>query len=150
MIYDKIANAGLYRFDHPGLMGAIRDMLCNLHGEFAEGAGFRKNTIVFTTVPKEEKRYEAHKRFIDIHVVLEGKEYVEIAPVDCLSNSTAYDTEADIYFGEVTATCKFSGYLEKGHFLLCFPEDAHLVGAHESDKEASGQPVSKIVYKIAV
>ncbi|MDQ8735163.1 YhcH/YjgK/YiaL family protein [Paenibacillus sp. LHD-38] len=146
MIYDKISNAGQYAFENHRLKSAVEDMRLNLHGEADETNDFQKNSIVFTTVSKEEKRYEAHRKFIDIHIVLEGQEYVEVSNVECLSNSTAYDPDRDIHFGDVTSSLKFKGCLEPGYFLICFPEDTHLVGAHEQAE----QVVKKIIYKIAV
>lgn len=146
MILGKINDAKKYKFDHPALESAMRDMMQNLHGAAPEESSFKKNAAVFTTTSKIEKRYEAHRNYIDIHIVVEGKEYVEVSHVDNLVNTTAYDSESDIWFGDVTANAKFCGYLEPGYFLICFPEDTHLVGAHK-DKS---QEVKKIVYKIAV
>ncbi len=146
MIYAKIANLDQYAFENPRLMSCIQDIRFQLNAETVEATDFKKNKMTFTTTPKVEKRYEAHKKCIDIHLVLEGREYVEVSHIDCLSNPTEYNRDQDIYFGDVTSELKFSGYLEQGYFLICFPEDTHLVGAHEHVE----QEVTKIVYKIAV
>ncbi|MFC5704155.1 YhcH/YjgK/YiaL family protein [Cohnella faecalis] len=145
MIYDKIANADLYAFRHAGLSGAMEDLKINQLGN-ADSTLFQKNTSQFVTVPLSEKQYEAHKKYIDIHVVLEGKEYVEISHIGCMTNETAYDETRDIWFGDVAAESKFQGHLEPGYFLVCFPEDTHLVGAHKEEET----DVKKIVYKIAL
>ncbi|OAB46428.1 YhcH/YjgK/YiaL family protein [Paenibacillus antarcticus] len=146
MIYDKISNAGLYTFENPRLQSAVEDMRMGLYVEAIESKDFKKNIISFTTKPKEENRYEAHRKFIDIHIVTDGREYVEVSNVECLSNLTEYNPESDIYFGDVTSDIKFKGYLEPGYFLICFPEDTHLVGAHEKNE----QVVKKVVYKIGI
>lgn len=145
MIYDTIANAGLYAFHHAGLASAMEDLKLNLLGP-AHSCAFIKNIAQFVTVPIEQKQYEAHKKYIDIHVVLEGKEYIEVSHIDSLTNVTEYDEARDIWFGDVKTASKLQGTLEPGYFLVCFPEDAHLVGAHEQQEEA----VKKIIYKIAV
>lgn len=146
MIFGKISDAGKYKFDHPDLQNAVEDMMHHLHEAAPEQSSFKKNVAVFTTTLKAEKRYEAHRKYIDIHVVLEGKEYVEVSNVEHLVDQTEYNAESDIWFGDVKADAKFSGYLEPGYFLICFPEDTHLVGAHEDTAEE----VRKIVYKIAI
>ncbi|WP_068776592.1 YhcH/YjgK/YiaL family protein [Paenibacillus sp. FJAT-26967] len=146
MIYDKITNLGQYAFENPRMMSCIQDIRTNLLGETHGTADFRKNSISFTTTPISEKRYEAHNRFIDIHIVLEGREYVEVSNVECLTSRSEYDRERDIYFGDVGTGPRLSGYLEPGYFLICFPEDTHLVGAHEERE----QEVTKIIYKIGV
>ncbi|MDQ6422973.1 YhcH/YjgK/YiaL family protein [Paenibacillus sp. LHD-117] len=145
MIYDKIENAGLYIFQHAGLARALEDLRFNLIGQ-SDSNAFSKNIAQFVTSPKEQKQYEAHKKYIDIHVVLEGKEYIEVSHIDSLTNVTAYDETRDIWFGDVQTASKLKGMLEPGYFLVCFPEDAHLVGAHEQHAE----DVKKIIYKIAV
>ncbi|MBO9600007.1 MAG: YhcH/YjgK/YiaL family protein [Cohnella sp.] len=145
MIYDRIANADLYAFRHAGLSDAMEDLKLNLLGN-TDSALFHKNTNQFLTVPLSEKQYEAHKKYIDIHVVLEGKEYVEISHISCLTNETAYDEGRDIWFGHVEAESRFQGHLEPDYFLVCFPEDTHLVGAHIGKQS----DVKKIIYKIAL
>ncbi|MGN7358068.1 YhcH/YjgK/YiaL family protein [Paenibacillus sp. SAF-054] len=149
MIFDKISNAAQYMFlfqKWSGLRGAVEDMLRNINGGPIETSLFKKNLNVFQTMPKPHLRYEAHRQYIDIHVVLEGREYVEISNVNQLSNMTEYDAARDIAFGDVHSEYKFHGYLEPGYFLVCFPEDAHLVGGHVDTE----QTVKKVVYKIAL
>ncbi|MHA0855608.1 YhcH/YjgK/YiaL family protein [Paenibacillus sp. CMAA1364] len=146
MIYDKITNAGQYSFTNARLKNALDDMVKGQFTESMETIDFKKNLVSFTTKPKAECRYEAHKHYIDIHIVTQGREYVEVSNVACLSNLTVYIEENDIYFGDVTSDLKFKGYLEPGYFLICFPEDTHLVGAHELDE----QVVNKVVYKVTI
>lgn len=145
MIYDKIENLGQYIFDNKRLNSAIQDITSGLIEKDNVSEDFQKNNITFHTTSLSEKRYEAHKKYIDIHIVLEGKEYVEVANVQLLANKSEYDSENDIFFGDVTSDSKFCGYLEKGYALICFPEDTHLVGAHKREV----QKVKKVVYKIS-
>jgi len=146
MIYDKLYNIGQYAFPHTGLMSCIKDIRESLSDESVDSSEFRKTIIQFTTVNKEEKRYEAHMNHIDVHIVLEGREYVEVCHIEQLTELSPYHEENDIFFGEAASDNKFKGYLEAGSFLICFPEDAHLVGAHELEE----QSVRKIIYKIRV
>ena len=146
MIYDKLENLAQYTFSNQKLMSAINDITSGLIEEENRSDDFQKNKIKFTTTILTEKRYEAHKKFIDIHIVLKGKEYVEIANVQELTNATEYDEDNDIFFGDVVSDNKFCGYLQKGYALICFPEDTHLVGAHIETEEI----INKVVYKISI
>jgi len=146
MIYDKITNLPQYAFRNPRLASCVADIMSKLQGEAEDNGDFAKNTISFETVSKAEKRFEAHRKYIDIHIVLEGREYVEVTHADNLTNVTGYDGERDILFGDAAAPATFGGYLQQGYFLVCFPEDAHLVGTHETVVSQ----VTKIVYKIAI
>ncbi|MBD2861166.1 YhcH/YjgK/YiaL family protein [Paenibacillus oceani] len=129
MIYDKIANLPQYAFLNPRMASCVTDLMAGLDEE-TDGtqADFAKNRIEFATAERNEKRFEAHRKYIDVHVVLEGTEYVEVTHVDNLTNATEYDSESDYLLGDASSTCVFGGYLEPGSFLICFPEDAHRVG----------------------
>lgn len=146
MIFDRIENLSLYSFSNDLLNKAINHILTHPLEEPWSEENIRKNLIQFTTSNVKEKRFEAHKKFIDIHIVLEGKEYIECAHIDLLTNKVEYDEAHDVLFGDVTVTAKLAGYLEKDSVLITFPEDAHLVGAH-LDLE---QVVSKVVFKVPV
>lgn len=147
MIYDKIANLPMYAFLNPRMASCVADLLSGSEGEAGEThEDFAKNRIEFATAARTEKRFEAHRSYIDVHVVLEGAEYVEVTHVDNLTNATEYDSELDYLLGDSSSSSGFGGYLEPGYFLICFPEDAHRVGTHE----AMQVQVTKIVYKIAV
>lgn len=146
MIFDRIENLPLYSFPNEFLNEAINHILTRPLEEPWSNENIRKNFIQFTTSDVKEKRFEAHKKFIDIHIVLEGKEYIECAHIDLLTNKIEYDEANDVLFGDVMATSKLSGYLEKGSVLITFPEDTHLVGAHIDLK----QDVKKIILKVPV
>ncbi|NWQ40797.1 YhcH/YjgK/YiaL family protein [Bacillus sp. EB106-08-02-XG196] len=146
MIFDRIENLAMYTFLNDHLNEAIKHILSKPLTESYTGDSFQKNTIQFTTTPVNEKKFEAHKKFIDIHIVLEGKEYVECVNNGSLIDMTEYDDEHDILFGDTNSTSKFSGSLEEGFALICFPEDAHLVGAHID----SVQEIKKVVFKVPI
>lgn len=145
MIYDKLENAKQYQFNSPSLMAAMHDLL-QLNMSADDKAPFRKLLNKFSTSQKSEKKAEFHKQHIDIHVVLDGTEYVEVGHIDTLTITDEYSETNDIGFGYLDQSSKFTGYLRPGYFLLCFPWDAHLVGAHEVEQSE----VTKVVYKIKV
>ncbi|MCR8660611.1 YhcH/YjgK/YiaL family protein [Paenibacillus endoradicis] len=145
MIYDKIAHASRYKFTSLSLMKALESIASN-NNDPEELEYFKKNIIEFHTSSIDLKQAEYHHKFMDIHVVLEGKEYVEVGHIDELSNCSEFDESSDIGFGDLLTLEKFSGYLMPGYFLVCFPEDAHLVGAYVTESEY----VKKIVYKILI
>ena len=146
MIFDRIENLAAYTFLNDNLNEAIKHILSKPLTESYTGSSFRKNTIQFTTTPVNEKKFEAHKKFIDIHIVLAGKEYIECVNIGSLIDMTEYDEEHDILFGDTNSTSKFSGSLGEGFALICFPQDAHLVGAHLN----SVLEIKKVVLKVPI
>lgn len=145
MIYDKIKLISRYKFTSSALNKAIENIISG--NELTEDAeGYKNNIISFNTVLASDKQAEYHRKYIDIHIVLEGKEYVEVGHIDQLSECTNFDEQNDIGFGNLITVNKFQGYLSPHYFLIVFPEDAHLVGAHITESEQ----VQKMVYKIPV
>ena len=96
-------------------------------------------------VPAKTKgmaRLEAHRRYIDIQLVLEGNETMGWKPLsDCFNPVSEYSEENDIrFFHDAPASWV---PVPPDHFCIFFPEDAHapLVG--------SGK-IRKVIFKVAV
>ncbi len=86
---------------------------------------------------------EAHRKYIDIHYLLEGSENIEITNVETLTITKDYDEQTDALLG----TAKGKPYLlEKGQFMVVFPEEAHLPGIKVNDCAE----VKKAVVKVPV
>lgn len=81
--------------------------------------------IASDTLKKEEEAYlEAHDRYIDIQVVLEGYErYGWKTRSACGDIKTSYDKEKDLVFYYDKPTTYFE--LRADEFAVFFPEDAH-------------------------
>ena len=75
-----------------------------------------------TTMPANAALFEAHRRYLDIHVTLSGEEWFGHAMIKHLEEAEPYLEEKDVayYKGEGV-------YLQAppGHFVLFLPEDAH-------------------------
>lgn len=90
----------------------------------------------------EPKCFEAHRRDIDIHYVLQGEERFGYAHVDTLCPKTAYNEENDYIL--LTGGCAAFVTLRTGDFCIVFPEDAHIpcLASGNTDK------VKKVILKI--
>jgi YhcH/YjgK/YiaL family protein len=93
--------------------------------------------------PRQEGKWEAHRKFIDVQFVAQGKEQLGWANLNRLKVSEPYSDENDVLFLEgegdfVTA--------EAGTFVIFAPQDAHMPGI------AAGNPqkVKKVVVKVRV
>lgn len=145
MIYDKIENVDIYLSylkESP-----LRQALLKIkEGKFSvvDTPDLRCNSINFQTLSESSKRYEAHRCFYDIHVVLEGEEFVRICNIADLTAVTDY--VEDIYFGDYQGDSDLQFCLRPGYFLVVFPEDAHKVGFHPDSETA--RTVHKAVFKI--
>lgn len=103
----------------------------------------RVRIIIMTYETKNEVVYEAHRKQLDMHIVLEGSEHVLIRPIDGLLMTRAYDTAQDyaLYEGEIREKV----LLSEGDWVLCEVWDAHMPGYYVS---VPGQKVKKAVVKL--
>ena len=91
---------------------------------------------------KEMARLEAHRRYIDIQLVLEGDEQMGWKPLaDCHNPVSEHSEERDIrFFHDAPASWVA---VPPDHFCIFFPQDAH------APLVANGQ-VRKVIFKVAV
>ena len=91
---------------------------------------------------KEVARLEAHRRYIDIQLVLEGDEQMGWKPLaDCLNPVSEHSEERDIRFFHDAPASWIA--VPPDHFCIFFPEDAH------APLVANGQ-VRKVIFKVAL
>lgn len=85
--------------------------------------------------------FEAHRRYVDVHVVLDGVDAIGWAPLDSLEQqNTEYASEQDcMSFSDPPASVHL---ITPGNLAIFFPEDAHapLLG--------DGHLVHKCVFKV--
>ena len=81
------------------------------------------NVAEYTTVKREERFWEAHKKYIDVHMIIEGKESIDVSFCDDMQIKS-FDENRDFVelIGEEKANVNL---INKGDFLICYPEDAH-------------------------
>lgn len=136
MILDKLENAARYAAIHNGIPKAVEAarVLCAdtyKKGRVEiDGDDLYLNCAEYDTHAKEGALTEAHRAYLDVMVIIEGCETVYVKRTDALQNVTKpYDAAIDALLADtdedVTAI-----RLEKGDFLVLFPEDAHAPGCH--------------------
>ncbi|MDO4536226.1 MAG: YhcH/YjgK/YiaL family protein [Clostridium perfringens] len=95
--------------------------------------------------PVEERRWEAHKKYIDIQCIIAGNEVMYYAPVDSLEMYENNFEEKDVaFFKNVEHSTRLE--LTNGDYAIFFPEDAHKPCCALDKPEH----VKKIVVKVKV
>ncbi len=149
MIYATNDDALTYRGIHPNLDLALE----NITEEFLSRVGYDRvelkgsdvyaTRFTYETVPEEESFFEAHKKYLDIHIMVDGSEGVEIAPPEGLVEFDRVQAN-DFYAYRGPAHHKLA--LSPGNFLVVFPNDAHRIKMQLERPET----VSKVVFKVRV
>ena len=99
------------------------------------------NRVSYGTKEDSKGFWEGHRDYIDIHVILDGKERINYN----LSNNLKrlnYDKEGD--FASFEGRSKQSLILEKGDFAIFYPEDIHMTGLIVDGSEK----VEKVIFKV--
>ena len=130
MIYGNIAYADRYASLHPLLPQLFayvksHDLLHTPMGKIVlDGDKLFINNVNPECLSEEKQVLEVHRRYIDVHILLEGKERVGWRNTDdCKELAHPYDEAGDF----ATFFDKPTTYIDMmpNDFLIVFPEDAH-------------------------
>lgn len=149
MIKDHINNAHQYDDLHPNFRSVLEilqslnlDALQPGHIEL-DGNYVYININETKSKNKEEAKLESHRRYIDIQMPLSGKETFGVkSTTNCTNPIGEFDTERDILFYKDTPTEYIT--LNKGEFIIFFPDDAHAPCINTIDNHL------KLIVKISV
>jgi YhcH/YjgK/YiaL family protein len=98
----------------------------------------------YKTRPESDCRFEAHRNYIDIQVMLCGAEFADVTPLSHCRETVPYDAQKDCAFYAAVEDGGARLHLRPGLFAVFFPEDVH-----RPQVAISGPaPVRKAVIKI--
>ena len=149
MIYAKNKDALSYRGIPPNLDLALE----HITEKYLDSVGYDRvelkgsdvyaTRFTYETVPEEESFFEAHQKYLDIHIMLSGSERVEIAPPEKL---TEFDRVEANDFYAYRGEGDYRLVLSPGDFLVVFPNDAHRIKMRVNGPET----VTKAVFKVRI
>ncbi len=148
MILDTITNTERYAALHPLFPQVFAFMRNTDLLALASGRHSIIGDDVFAIVERvsgrsrEMAQLECHRKYIDIQLVLDGKDEMGWKPLaDCHEPVSDYSESADIqFFHDAPA---FWVATPAGAFCIFFPEDTHA-------PLVATQPIHKIVFKVAL
>ncbi len=136
MIIDSLKNSDRYAVLSPAMSQAFDFIRRSDLAALADGKYEICGNDVFLTVGSHDLRepddapLEVHDKYIDIQIVLSGRETFGWAARPALVAARGeFDTQKDIQFFDDTPSLRFT--LEAGEFAVFFPSDAHapLIGS---------------------
>lgn len=95
------------------------------------------------TRPADAAQFEAHRKYIDLHYLMRGRELIGSAAAISLRETAAYDSEKEAALYERPRKYRRL-ILNPGSFVVFFPGQAHMPGC---DVEKS-EEIRKVVVKI--
>lgn len=150
MIYDRFENLHLYCRPGERLHQALvyaRDVAPGATEGRTDIDGDRlyASVAAYATGAREERRFEAHRKYIDVQVLLEGEETIDVSLERDLPFIEDYDDSRDVMF--LRPPRQFASLpMRPGFFAVFYPHDIHRPGCRQPEKSR----VRKIVMKVAV
>ncbi|MGN0371403.1 MAG: YhcH/YjgK/YiaL family protein [Enterocloster sp.] len=149
MIFGNIADENEFRF----LEEQIRE--CFAYARSHNLAGFEKgsheidgerlfvNIVEYTTTVPEERFWEAHRKYLDVHLMLRGTEQIDLNFIRNMEVGEFVDKDD---FLPMEGEKNSSVILREGDFLICCPCDGHRTAV------AAGVPetIKKAIFKVRV
>lgn len=150
MIVDNFCNISNYLGINENLDSAIKFLGTQNIGKIplgkvcVDGQKIYYNCEMMETRSEEEALYEVHRKYMDIHICLEGKERIKTALKGRLSCMGDYEEIKDIQW--LAGECDNDVILRAGDVMICFPEDAHMPLLDNGERHS----LKKMIVKVAV
>lgn len=152
MIYDNLKNLDSYCFTEPGIARVLEAAKAYTPENFPNARVVLDGDNVFMNMPAYETHslekavMEAHRKYVDVMVMIEGRETIYVKNTDRLTDVySPYEDGRDALLAhmdkDVTAVD-----MQPGDFLVLLPQDAHAPGCH-ADTPCK---VKKIIGKVLI
>ncbi|CUO83826.1 YhcH/YjgK/YiaL family protein [Clostridium disporicum] len=149
MIFGNIKDKERYNFIDERILECFKYAIENNLNKFSTGTheingdDVFVNVVSYKTTNKADRFWEAHRKYIDVHLMLDGTEKIALNHIDNLEQKE-YEEEGDFLSlnGEESAVVT----LEKGDFLICYPEDAHMTAI----KVDESKDIKKAIFKVKI
>jgi len=148
MIYDDIKNIKSYNIISDNVIAFLINLNSEINtGRYDLGNGIYANVDIYNTKSAENCYFESHRKYIDIQIVLSGKERLDYTDIKNLKVKEEYDENRDIMFYYNPHYPKNTIQLLPGKFALLYPHEAH---KPQLQYENVSEHVKKVVIKIPI
>ena len=99
------------------------------------------NIVEYETVKPEDRFWEAHREYLDVHLMLEGTERIDL---NFIQNMDVKEYAAKDDFLSMDGEKNASVILKPGDFLVCYPTDAHRTAVAADKQENFKEAIFKV------
>lgn len=96
-------------------------------GKYEVDEDFYYSVQEYETKAVEDCKFESHRKYADIQMIVRGKEAIDIAPVSSCTVKTEYSEEKDVMFWNDAETMARME-LTEGSYAIYLPDVAHKPG----------------------
>ena len=101
------------------------------------------NIVEYTTTAAKERFWEAHRKYLDVHVMLHGTEQIDL---NFIQNMDVKEFVEKDDFLPMDGEKNSSVVLRDGDFLICYPSDGHRTAGAVEEPEK----IKKAIFKVRI
>ena len=101
------------------------------------------NVVEYETTTPENRFWEAHRQYLDLHFMLRGPEQIDVNFIDNMEQKEFVEKDD---FLPLEGDPNSHVVLNAGDFLLCYPADAHRTAV----QVGAPATIKKAIYKIRI
>ena len=101
------------------------------------------NIVEYTTTTPEERFWEAHREYLDLHLMLSGPEQIDLNFIESMEQK---EFQPDSDFLPLEGEPNSHVVMEEGDFLICYPHDAHRTAVMVEEPVQ----IKKAIFKIKI
>lgn len=101
------------------------------------------NIVEYETTTPENRFWEAHRQYLDLHLMLDGTEQIDLNFIDNLEQGNFVDKDD---FLPLEGNSNSHVILRNGDFLICYPKDGHRTAVQVNQPEK----IKKVIFKIRI
>ena len=147
MIFGRIEDREHIEFLPPSVLQCFDCCQSGKLGELEKGSheisgeNIFVNIVEYETGARAEKAWEAHRAYLDIHVMLKGEEIIDVNFIGRMKQGI-FEPDSDYLPLEGKASAAV--HCRPMDFLICFPEDGHKPGIQTE----TPQMIRKAIFKV--
>lgn len=144
MIIDRIKNIEYYESILPGLkngLNTLRLLPSQEVGRYEFEGGFLMIQEGMSK-PMSEGTFEAHRKYVDVQIMLHGCEELAWEEYDLLNSVVPYNEEKDQE--RLDGERNHSMLISEGMFFAAFPQDGHKAVSHTDEQHHYRKAVMKL------
>lgn len=149
MIFGNIQNLGEYPFLEEQIKECFNyakehDLMSYEKGSHEiDGDRLFVNVVEYTTTTAEERFWEAHRQYLDLHLMIRGTEQIDL---NFIQNMDVKEFVEKDDFLPMDGEKNSSVILRDGDFLICYPSDGHRTAVAVDEPET----IKKAIFKIRI
>lgn len=101
------------------------------------------NIVEYETTTPENRFWEAHREYLDVHFMLDGEEQINLNFIENMEQKEFVPKDD---FLPLEGAANSHVILKKGDFLVCYPHDGHMTAIQVEEPKK----VKKAIFKVRI